>query len=120
MRARPWICISSIAACASLAAAASSFAGVSSCCVPNAGVGCDDPACQAAVCNQDQFCCDVAWDFSCADEALSLCVDLCDAPAPPNDECDAAIAIFAGVTPFSTFGATSSDLQLDDAACGEL
>jgi len=49
----------------------------SSCCVANGGIGCDDPACQAAVCAVDSFCCAVAWDGICAGEAATLCGDLC-------------------------------------------
>jgi hypothetical protein len=45
---------------------------VSNCCVPNGGIGCDNPACQAAVCAIDSFCCNVAWDSICADEAAGF------------------------------------------------
>jgi hypothetical protein len=47
--------------------------GASNCCVPNGGLGCDDPGCQAAVCGADPFCCDVEWDQLCADAAVGLC-----------------------------------------------
>jgi hypothetical protein len=53
--------------------------GLSNCCVPNGGLGCDEAGCQATVCATDPFCCDTAWDDVCADEAASLCGDLCDA-----------------------------------------
>lgn len=87
---------------------------LSTCCFASGGLGCDDPDCQAAVCGQDSFCCNVAWDGICAAEAASLCA-ICAVPAPPNDECDGAIAIFDGVTPFSTAGATTSPPDLDPA-----
>jgi hypothetical protein len=43
------------------------------CCRGGDLVGCDDPACQAAVCDIDPFCCALAWDSICNDEAASLC-----------------------------------------------
>jgi hypothetical protein len=51
--------------------------GLSNCCFAHAGVGCDDPACQATVCALDPFCCDVAWDGICAGEAATNCGGLC-------------------------------------------
>ena len=39
------------------------------CCGPNESIGCDDASCQAAVCEQDPFCCDAVWDEGCADQA---------------------------------------------------
>lgn len=43
------------------------------CCVSHAGPGCEVPACEAAVCAIDPFCCSTAWDSICANEAASLC-----------------------------------------------
>jgi hypothetical protein len=57
--------------------------GDSSCCVPHGEPGCDDSACQAAVCGVDAFCCRSAWDSICANEALMLCPELC-VPAAPS------------------------------------
>jgi cysteine-rich repeat protein len=63
---------------------------VAECCPPdtNPGVGCthvngvpDGGACQAIVCAADSFCCAVAWDSICADEAGAMCP--C-APAAPG------------------------------------
>ena len=52
--------------------------GLSNCCFDNGGLGCDDPTCEAAVCAADSFCCNVAWDQICADEAVNqFCVALC-------------------------------------------
>jgi hypothetical protein len=45
----------------------------SNCCIANGTPGCDDPECEAIVCAVDPFCCDVAWDSICADEADELC-----------------------------------------------
>jgi hypothetical protein len=47
--------------------------GGSDCCIANGTPGCDDPDCEAIVCAVDPFCCDVAWDGICADEAGELC-----------------------------------------------
>lgn len=52
----------------------------SSCCVASGGLGCDDAKCQAAVCAADPFCCDTAWDATCASEAIDLCAGLCPHP----------------------------------------
>ena len=39
---------------------------------------CDDAACCEAVCAVDAFCCDIAWDGICADEANDICYFGCD------------------------------------------
>ncbi len=49
----------------------------SNCCIPNGGPGCDDSACESAVCEVDHFCCAASWDFFCAVEAQELCPELC-------------------------------------------
>ena len=46
------------------------------CCVANGTPGCNQPDCCEAVCANDSFCCDVAWDSLCADAALNE--PLCD------------------------------------------
>ncbi|MEM9455749.1 MAG: hypothetical protein AAGF11_16330 [Myxococcota bacterium] len=38
----------------------------SDCCVSNGSPGCDDMACEMAVCALDSFCCDMTWDGICA------------------------------------------------------
>ena len=43
----------------------------SDCFLANGTPGCDDAACEASVCSIDPFCCDIAWDGICADEALA-------------------------------------------------
>ena len=43
------------------------------CCAAHAAAGCDDMACQDAVCMQDQFCCAFEWDMGCADIAATAC-----------------------------------------------
>jgi hypothetical protein len=52
------------------------------CCVEHETPGCEDAACAAIVCAADPFCCNVVWDGICADEAASLCGDLCALAAP--------------------------------------
>ena len=53
------------------------------CCVPHDLPGCDDPECEATVCEVDPFCCEAAWDGLCADEAAELCGGLC-GPLPSD------------------------------------
>ncbi|MBM4206425.1 MAG: hypothetical protein FJ194_20155 [Gammaproteobacteria bacterium] len=44
------------------------------CCVPQEEEGgCSDALCEEAVCDVNQFCCDVLWDLGCAQLAQSLC-----------------------------------------------
>ena len=43
------------------------------CCFENGSPGCDDPACCAAVCAADSFCCSGLWDNLCAEKANDLC-----------------------------------------------
>ncbi len=50
----------------------------SSCCVSNpTATGCQDLACETAVCAASPTCCSVAWDPACAGIALQLCPTLC-------------------------------------------
>lgn len=66
------------------------------CCAPNGGVGCNDAECQAAVCGADPFCCDTEWDQICADQALTLCADVCNVGGTddPNGGCNNAVPAF--------------------------
>ncbi|MFO0827116.1 MAG: hypothetical protein U0572_03115 [Phycisphaerales bacterium] len=52
------------------------------CCFAWGGVGCDSPACEAAVCAVDSYCCTIEWDAICASEANTLCPGLCWGPPP--------------------------------------
>ncbi len=64
----------------------------SNCCFAHvSSKGCDDPACQGAVCAVDSFCCDNAWDGICADEATQMC-GLC-AGDPQQDFFGTSVAI---------------------------
>ena len=51
--------------------------GPSNCCGERDGPGCEDAACQACVCNVDNFCCDTGWDGSCVDIANANCPSTC-------------------------------------------
>jgi hypothetical protein len=51
--------------------------GAGDCCTANGGLGCNDEACCEIVCGLDPFCCQVAWDGACANEALVNCNGLC-------------------------------------------
>jgi hypothetical protein len=87
------------------------------CCTANGTPFCNDADCCAAVCAADGFCCSVAWDALCADQATDLCA-ICAIDPPANDECTTAVAIFDGDTAFSTLGATDS-LPALDPTCDE-
>jgi cysteine-rich repeat protein len=63
---------------------------------PAGAPGCGDPACQSTVCSADPFCCSVAWDSICANEALTLCA--CCGPCgngviDPGEQCDDGNAV---------------------------
>jgi len=47
--------------------------GASHGCYTTGGPGCADPLCCNVVCNVDPFCCAVAWDTACVNQALLLC-----------------------------------------------
>ncbi len=62
--------------------------GSSDCCGVHPTAGCDDPACCESVCTADPFCCQVAWDTVCVDEAQAMCgcpiPEACGVPAAGN------------------------------------
>lgn len=72
------------------------------------GIGCEDPYCCEAVCDQDSFCCNPAngWDLQCAQQASQLCqVSL------PDDNCSGALAINGeGEFPFDNTLATTDGM----------
>jgi len=57
------------------------------CCSGSRTPGCQDPACEAAVCAEDSFCCNGEWTDSCGQLARDIC-SVCLDPALP-DCCDA-------------------------------
>lgn len=61
------------------------------CCEDHATPGCTDPGCEALICGQDEFCCNVEWDGVCEDQANGLC-DVCIGASPDcgNGACSGA------------------------------
>jgi len=57
---------------------------------PTGAPGCGDAACCDKTCDLDQFCCDVAWDETCAGEAEGVCDGNFLACAPGTGECGTA------------------------------
>ncbi len=47
--------------------------GAGDCCIANGTPACDDFDCCDFVCSIDPFCCDVAWDATCASTAAQVC-----------------------------------------------
>lgn len=48
------------------------------CCVLGTNVpGCGNPFCEDCICPNDPFCCDVAWDSTCVDQAQADCSGPC-------------------------------------------
>jgi hypothetical protein len=45
------------------------FGAVDDCCEPHDGPGCSNEAVKSCVCEADSYCCTVAWDSLCVDEA---------------------------------------------------
>ncbi len=65
--------------CANIATGLCDFCGedaAGSCFEANDVPGCDFDACCNAVCDVDPFCCDVAWDQICVNQAQSICLTL--------------------------------------------
>jgi hypothetical protein len=68
--------------CAELCPEACSKDNPQDCFKPGKLPGCKQPECCENICASDPFCCQVAWDQSCADEALQWCEQGCLAPCP--------------------------------------
>ena len=70
------------------------------CVEANGTPGCENTACEAAVCAVDSFCCNVFWDSICAGEALDICVpDLCLALPSSIEGFNAEVEGDRGATP---------------------
>src|SRR5262245_61811425 len=54
-------------------------AGAGSCYTADGTPACNDAACCNMVCAVDPSCCDVYWDQSCAEQAITLCLGGCQA-----------------------------------------
>ena len=63
--ARPVVLLAACITCA--------LHGDSNCYEPHDDPGCDDPKCEALVCNEDPFCCEATWDANCVEIALDVC-----------------------------------------------
>lgn len=61
------------------------------CCTANGTPGCENAACQAAICAIDNFCCVTSWDALCADyaftnaEAGGPCANVSNCPPPAGN-----------------------------------
>lgn len=80
--------------------------------IPPPEVDITDPAYQAVIVD-DPYCCDTEWDDIC-----QAAYDALIGGGPANDDCPDAIVVTNGITPFSSIGATGSDITsctLDDA-----
>jgi len=108
------------------------------CCTALAGTTCSDPACTAAVCGYDPFCCSVNWDGFCGNEAAidpacgccgilcgsgcNICGDgavqapeTCDPPGSPAPSCDCCTAL--GGAGCSSAGCTAAVCGYDAFCC---
>ncbi len=108
-------------ACAGISDCPGGGGGAGPCCTPHASTGCENAACQAAICAADPFCCDTQWDGLCSGAAVTnangggACANVSDCPGGgggglANDDCGDAIVIGDGVTPFTTVGSTGTDI----------
>lgn len=85
-------------ACVDLAELLCGLCGASTCCTINPGVpGCDDPSCEAQVCEDSPSCCEDQWDVMCLAQALGMC-QVC-VPGNPCGEPDAGDCCGANGTP---------------------
>jgi subtilisin-like proprotein convertase family protein len=90
------------------------FDAISDACLPPAcaaeAPGCvtTDVVAYQTVVADDPSCCEVAWTTACQD-AFDAISDACSG-VPANDDCANAIVIGDGVHPFSTVGATGTDI----------
>ncbi len=89
--------------------------GAGTCCLAHRGPACDDTDCCAKICATDPFCCAVAWDAICADQAATACAGCPPGPPPANDGCASALVAFDGPNAFTTVNATTDGP--DHAGC---
>ncbi|MDP6944774.1 MAG: hypothetical protein QF464_11540, partial [Myxococcota bacterium] len=58
------------------------------CCSQHEWAGCEDPECEAIVCESDVLCCEAQWDLGCVEKAQDLC-EVCGGEAPePSGDCE--------------------------------
>jgi len=86
------------------------------CCQANGSIGCDDVACERAVCAIDPFCCDSEWDGICANEAIEdLLHCACTCGAEPAGSC-----CNANGTPFCNDEACCDAVCVIDPKCCDI
>jgi hypothetical protein len=86
------------------------------CCVPNGTPNCRDESCCNSVCAADGFCCNVAWDATCAALATTLCPDLC-APGLACGASGSGACDQPNPTPFCNDGPCCEFICLIDVFC---
>ena len=85
----------------------------SDCCVPHAGVGCDDSICEAAVCEQATECCGGEnWEEHCADLASMVCGTVCARGSSPDQLTDVNGVLF--FTADDSVGSNNKELWISD------
>ncbi|MBC24181.1 MAG: hypothetical protein CMJ32_09740 [Phycisphaerae bacterium] len=94
------------------------FGGGSNCFEEHPEPGCDDPVCEAIVCDFDPICCKVEWDLNCVITATEQCGGGGGGDVPENDECASAIEVTEGQFEYSNLGATDDPIVLP-AECDE-
>lgn len=68
------------------------------CCESTGLPGCNDVDCCNIICSIDPYCCDIAWDGICANEASALC-DICGASSNPACTADSGDCCVSNDTP---------------------
>jgi subtilisin-like proprotein convertase family protein len=97
--------------CADVECAGVCGPGAGPCDQPNGTPGCENEACCQQICAADPFCCDVEWDFICADAAVASCqFEATGACCLPNGDC----VIDTG----SNCEIAGGDYQGDNVSCG--
>lgn len=95
----------------------------SDCFVIQATPGCEDPACEAAVCAEDAWCCSNEWDQICVAAALEVCagspsncITANGTPGCDNSACEAAVCAQLPNCCNTAWDAACADLAQD--ICG--
>lgn len=87
----------------------------------HASGGCTNPTCCATVCGIFPDCCDVGWDQTCVDLAVSQCgifVYTCTNPGPANDcAINATVVTASGSYPFNNNGANMDGPDDNPTSC---
>ncbi len=70
--------------------------GVTDCCTPHGGLGCDNAPCEALVCAALPPCCLIGWDEACAAVAADLCGATCSDPRHATFQLVNAVKLLGG------------------------